>query len=69
MIRLKKGDVVWYVGSTPEQVRWGNNDAPTMLKTQTQYTIKEVESHTWHTKVILEEYPDKSFNSVSFRIV
>lgn len=51
-----------------EQIRWGGNDDPKGLTIGKKYTVKKLEVHSWHTKVILSEFPDKKFNSVSFII-
>ena len=50
------------------QVGWGSNDDPRgVLENGRVYTEDRVETHSWHTKVILKEFPDKRFNSVHFR--
>jgi len=60
-------DEVYYIGSESEQVKWGNNDDPKgILEIGKKYTLLKKEYHKWHTKYILEQFPDKQFNSVSF---
>lgn len=61
----KVGDKVTFEGYTIEQVRWGNNDEPTMLTVGYEYFVEEVEEHNHHTKVKLVGY-DGYFNSVHF---
>lgn len=58
---------VKYTGATDEQVRWGCNDDPRGLLVENQeYELLTQEVHSWHTKYILKEFPNKKFNSVSF---
>lgn len=64
---MKTGDKIWFKEASDEQVRWGGNDDPrTLLRNDIKYTVKDFEVHSWHSKVILEEFPDKKFNSVHF---
>jgi hypothetical protein len=64
---MKKGSKIKFIGASDDQVKWGSNDDPRdVLKINEIYTIKEVEVHSWHTKIYLEEAPGK-FNSVHFR--
>ena len=62
---------VRYLGdaaSGDEVVKWGSNDDPRGLLIEGQeYELENQEVHTWHTKYILAEFPDKRFNSVSFQ--
>ena len=56
-----------YIGATQSQINWGGNDDPRPLLTIGKiYTVKRREIHSWHTKFILAEYPNKKFNSVNF---
>jgi len=58
---------VKYIGATDDQVRWGGNDDPrNLLVVGNCYDVKYTEEHSWHTKLILEDFTDKKFNSVSF---
>ena len=67
---MQVGDKVRYTGAIDEQVAWGSNDDPRKVLTEgSTYTVADVEVHTWHTKVYLEEYPKLKFNSVSFAAV
>lgn len=45
----------------------GNSDAEGVLEVGKEYTVKYTEVHTWHTKVVLEEFPGMKFNSAHFR--
>ena len=64
---LSVGGKVQYIGASDDQVRWGSNDDPREVLTEGEtYTVKQVKVHSWHTKVVLEEFPDLKFNSVSF---
>ena len=60
------GQQVTFTGWCKEQVRWGNNDTPSMLVEGESYTIASVEEHRSHTKVILTGLPSLKFNSVHF---
>ena len=67
--RPEVGDRVFYNGSTPEQVRWGNNDHPYMLILGREYTITAVERHRQHTKVGIRGVDESlRFNSVHFTL-
>ena len=67
---LRPGNKVKYIGSSDAQVRWGCNDDPTGFLTECiEYVVDKVEVHSFHTKVILKEFPDKKFNSCSFEVV
>ena len=63
--RPQVGDTVTYNGWIEEQVRWGNNDTPSMLIVGRQYTIDYVEQHSQHTKVGIKGVIGR-FNSVHF---
>jgi len=61
---------VKYIGASDAQVNYGSNDDPRgLLKEGKIYTIQRKEVHSYHTKYILKEFPDKKFNSVSFEEV
>jgi hypothetical protein len=61
---------VKYIGADNEQVAWGGNDDPReLLIIGETYTVIGKEVHSWHTKIILEDYPDKKFNDSSFKYV
>ena len=66
MVDMKIGDQVRFLGCTPEQVRWGNNDDPTLklIKGNT-YLVEHVEIRAQHTKIKLIGV-DGNFNSVCF---
>ncbi len=69
-IQLAAGTKIRFEYSSPEQVKWGNNDDPDKyLQRGAIYTVALLEVHTQHTKVYLQEFPDKKFNSVSFSLV
>jgi hypothetical protein len=54
-----------YVGD--DSVNWGSHEDPRgVLKDGKIYTIDRTEVHSWHTKVFLKGYEDKSYNSVWF---
>ena len=58
---------VKYIGCTENQIKWGCNDDPhSFLTIGGIYTMLKEEVHSWHTKIILKEFPDKKFNSVCF---
>jgi hypothetical protein len=61
---------VRYIGATKEQVQWGGNDDPRdYLELNGIYTLARCETHTWHTKFYLKEFPGMKFNSVCFEEV
>lgn len=48
-------------------VNWGSNDDTRgLLIKDKEYELLEQDVHSWHTKYILAEFPNKRFNSVSF---
>ena len=61
---------VKFIKSSNEQVKWGNNDDPSKyLKEGNIYDVMNKEVHSWHTKIILKDFPDKKFNDVSFEYI
>lgn len=59
--------LVKYEGASDSQVNWGSCDDPRgLLQEGTEYELDHEEVHSFHTKYILSEYPDKKFNSVCF---
>lgn len=72
MIEIKEGMLVRFLGTTDQQVKWGNNDDPRgILTIGSIYEVSEVEVHNWHTKIQLVSSIDDNlkFNSVCFEIV
>jgi hypothetical protein len=66
---MKPGDYVKFLGCTPDQVRWGNNDDPTgILFVGDSYYVEHVEVHSQHTKIELRGVTGK-FNSVCFDVL
>jgi hypothetical protein len=69
-IYAKKGTKVKYTGCTDAQVKFAAHDDPRdVLEVDGIYTILKTEVHSWHTKVILQEFPTYKFNSVCFEDV
>lgn len=62
---------VRYIGNCDDyQVRWGSNDDPRGLLIEGKlYDLACVEVHTWHTKLLLQDFPGKMFNSANFEDV
>jgi hypothetical protein len=61
---------VRFIDSNKEQVNWGSNDDPSLVLKQGEiYTVLCTEVHSWHTNIILEEFPNLKFNHVSFEEV
>jgi len=61
---------VVYKGCSAEQASWGNNDNPkNVLVVGNTYTVDEIEEHSWHTKYVLQGFPNLKFNSVCFEEV
>ena len=67
-MRLEPGDVVVYDGNACDaQVNWGSNADPRKLLTPGgRYIVRDVEVHSWHTKLRLVGV-EGQFNSVHFR--
>jgi len=68
-INAEKGAKVKFIegGITKEQISWGSHDDPTnILEAGKEYTIDHTEIRSWHTKVFLDEFPGRQFNSVWF---
>ena len=65
---MEKNNIVEYIGCSEEQIKWGNNDDPTLsLVVGQEYLIEKVDVHSQHTKIKLY---DKIgwFNSVCFKL-
>lgn len=64
-IHSPKGTRVRFTGcDNEEQIKWGNHTDPRgLLDLETTYTVERTEVHTWHTRVFLERFPGKYFNS------
>jgi len=62
---------VRYLGDVHDvQVRWGgNNDPRGILVPGDEYEVLDIEVHSWHTKIILKEFPNLKFNCVHFEEV
>jgi len=57
---------VIFTGASEAQENWGGHASHDVLEEGHVYTVDRTEVHSWHTKVFLQEYPDKSFNSTCF---
>ena len=56
-----------YLGGSAAQIHFGNCDDPTdLLVVGQEYELLRKQVHSWHTKILLAEHPDKVFNSVLF---
>jgi hypothetical protein len=65
IFELKQGDKL--ICTNNEENNWGSCDsASENLELNKVYTVKDVEIHSWHTKIFLEEIEGKRFNSVHF---
>ena len=65
---MEKNNVVEYIGCSQEQIRWGNNDDPTLsLIVGKEYIIEKVNVHSQHTKIKLYNKVGW-FNSVCFKL-
>lgn len=50
------------------QINWGGNDDPRGILNDGQvYEVERSEAHSWHTKIVLVDFPNKKFNSVHFK--
>ena len=66
VLSLKKGERVKCISIDGDQSYGGCDLASLYLSTGCIYTIEKVEIHSWHTKIHLQEYPKRVFNSVLF---
>src|ERR1700689_908803 len=58
-----------YKGSDKFQVKFGGNDDPNeLLEVGKYYEILDIEIYSWHTKIILVDYPVLKFSSASFEL-
>ncbi len=63
---LKVGDTVRFIGCSPEQIRWGNNDDPNRnCLVGNTYLVEKVDVFSQHTKIELIGVKGR-FNSVCF---
>lgn len=61
---------VKFVESSSAQVHWGSNDNPFLYLEKGQtYSVLREEVHSWHTKLVLTNFPNQKFNSISFEPV
>jgi len=67
--KMKKGTRVRCVNKDKDVQRWGSNDSPDCLVIGKIYTVDCVEAHSWHTKIVLKEFPGKKFGSAHFEEV
>ena len=66
MENFRAGETVRFIGCSPEQIAWGNNDDPTgILIVGDKYYVEKVEVHSYHTKLTLRGISGR-FNSVCF---
>lgn len=67
MTTMKPGEKVRFSRPDPDAARWGGNDDPAdLLVVDNVYTVKSVNVRTWHTKIVLADFPQHVFNSVHF---
>ena len=45
---------------------WGGGENHHLLEVGKEYTLEDIDVHSWHTIVYLEEFPNVEFNSVAF---
>ena len=65
---MEKNNIVEYTGCSQEQIRWGNNDDPTLsLIVGKEYTVEKVDVRSQHTKIKLYNKVGW-FNSVCFEL-
>lgn len=68
-IDAKKGTKVKFIEDdvSTHQINWGGHDDPSgILSIGAEYTIDYTDVRSSHTKVFLQEFPGKQFNSVWF---
>ena len=65
---MEKNNIVKYTGCSQEQIKWGNNDDPTLsLVVGQEYLIEKVDVRSQHTKIKLYNKVGW-FNSVCFEL-
>ena len=65
----REGYVTLLEHSSEEQVKWGSNySTDCHLDVGKEYKLQELDVRSFHTKVILEDFPGLYFNSATFRI-
>ena len=61
--------------SEPRKIKCIRNDADVwggggenhhLLEVGKEYTLEDIDVHSWHTIVYIEEFPNVEFNSVAF---
>ena len=63
---LRPGDSVKFIGCSPEQINWGNNDDPNkVLEVGKIYKVILVDIRRFHIKITLDGITGR-FNSVCF---
>jgi len=71
----KINSIVRYNSSTKEQNQWGGNDNPDLFLIRgKEYTVANVEVHSYHTKIWVRDLYSKGiimgpFNSVCFSLI
>lgn len=66
-MKLRPGVKATVVNLSERTAQWGSNDNPNgILEMGKEYTVRRVEVFSSFTKVTLEEFPDKKFNSCHF---
>lgn len=68
-IYAEKGTKVKFIEDdvSDAQINWGGHDDPRgILRFGEEYTIDHTEVRSSHTKVFIQEVPEKQFNSVWF---
>ena len=63
---MKSGDIVEFIGSSPQQIQWSSTDPSSHLIIGRRYVVKEVFIHRWYTKITLY-HKSGTFNSVHFK--
>ena len=62
--------VIFKEKASQDQINWGGNDDPNdLLEIGETYEVFEKDVHSWHIKLRLVDFPEKVFNSVSFKYV
>jgi hypothetical protein len=54
------------VGNDVRSTTYPGFEAAPLLTVGKKYTVIDVDVHSWHTLVVLKEFPGEEFNSVLF---
>lgn len=63
---IRKGSFKYINEPCIEAINWGYNDNPIGILEIGKIYKGKIEVHSCHSKIFLDDYPNKKFNSISF---